>query len=702
MLTPKDVVFGSNKTVWWKCFACGNEWKASVSARYYGRGCKICGAKKGAKKNSLNAARVNSFVKNYPDLANEWNYEKNKELDINEFSSRSNKIVWWKCSFCGYEWEASFNSRTTKQGCPNCSLVGSSFSEQAVFFYVAKEFPDAISRDKSFGKELDIYIPSIKTAIEYDGFYYHNDKKSFEKENSKDRLCKKNGIRLIRIRDPKLPDTENSERINCIDTQGKNLNKAISQLLTILRSNNKQDIDVNRDEITIKSKFRQQLKENSIAKRNPELIEEWDDEKNQKLSPETTSYGSDTKVWWICKICGYNWRATVSSRANGTGCPCCANKVVVEGKNDISTKHPELLIEWDYQKNEKSPNQVLYLTNKKYWWKCNNGHSWQASPYTRITGKGCPVCNNRQVEKGFNDLATVCPQLAKEWNYEKNNVLKPDEVVFGSNKSVWWKCSVCGNEWEAIVSSRYYGRGCPKCAKQIRAITRSATYAKANNLEKKYPEIAKQWHPSKNGDLLPSMVSSSSNKKVWWLCPICGGEWQAAPNTRTSGSGCPICAGKKVKIGFNDLATTEPELANQWHPFKNGALTPQKITRGSNKKVWWLCETCGNEWESTIHNRLAGNGCPICGIKKARKTQRIQAAKLNNLVINYPNVASEWNYEKNEEPPENYACSSNKKVWWTCHFCGKIFESQISTRTRNGDRMGCPDCKRKQRKKTDS
>jgi hypothetical protein len=618
--SPSDYSCSSNEVVWWKCKKCGNEWQTSPSKRTCkkGTGCPLCASKQRGKNSSLKAALANSFVENYPEIAKEWDDDKNIGLNINEYSSKSNIKVWWKCSFCGNSWQATINKRTTGRGCPNCSIAGTSFSEQAVLFYVKKLFSDTVSRYNGFGMELDIYIPSIKTAIEYDGIYYHNSKRAIEKENKKDELCKENDIQLIRIRDPKLPDTKDAVRIDCKDIQGKHLNSAIAELLKYLDSNNNTDVNIEKDAIAIKSKFRQILSENSIAKKHPELLCEWDYDKNGNISPESITVGAKIKLWWKCKNCGYSWQADPSHRIRGRGCPLCSNKVVMPGINDMASHYPKLALQWYYEKNyPKKPNQVSCGSQKSVWWKCEKGHEWQASPYTRIKGGGCPVCSNKKVLKGYNDLLSKCPELAKEWNYNKNK-LNPDEVVYCSEKKAWWKCNTCGYEWESIISSRYYGRGCPECAKIKRGKTRSENYAKKNNFELNYPELAKQWHPTKNGDLLPSMVSNSSNKKVWWLCPICGNEWQATINTRTSGCGCAVCAGRKVKVGFNDLATTNPKLAEQWHPTKNGNITPQDVTRGSHKRVWWLCKECKNEWEATVHDRSSGRGCPKCAKEKRK------------------------------------------------------------------------------------
>ena len=510
-VSPKEVTCGSNKMVWWKCHKCGHEWQTTPNRRTgkNGTGCPVCAYKSAAKKNSLNAAKTNSFVKNYPDIAKEWDYEKNVGLDINEYSSKSNKRVWWKCSFCGNSWQTTINERASGRGCPNCTLAGTSFSEQTVLYYVKKIYPDAMSRYKELGMELDVFIPDIKTAIEYDGVYYHNSSHALEKENKKDELCKEHNIRLIRIRDSKLPDTKNSIRITCTDTGGKHLNKAIKSLLDLLDPGNNIIVDVDKDGIGIKAKYRESIKENCIANVKPELLEEWNYEKNLHINPETVSSGSDIKYWWKCKKCGYEWQATPYTRTSGRGCPCCAGLAVVPGINDFASHHPDLLKEWDYEKNTVSPDKVSCGSNKKVWWKCQKcGNSWQAAPYTRTNlGSGCPYCFGRLPIKGKTDLASQKPELLKDWDYEKN-AISPDGICCGSEKKVWWKCHICGYEWQASPSLRNAGGGCTKCLRKKAGKKKSLEAAKTNSLSEKYPQISEEWDYEKN-DTSPDKVSCS-------------------------------------------------------------------------------------------------------------------------------------------------------------------------------------------------
>jgi hypothetical protein len=124
--------------------------------------------------------------------------------------------------------------------------------------------------------------------------------------------------------------------------------------------------------------------------------------------------------------------------------------------------------EWNYEKNNiLTPKDVTPNSGKKVWWKCNKGHEWQATIASRNSGCGCPYCSGNRVLKGYNDLLTINPTLASEWNYEKNNGLTPMDVTPNSDKKVWWKCHN-EHEWQSSIGHRNRGRGCPECAKQRR------------------------------------------------------------------------------------------------------------------------------------------------------------------------------------------------------------------------------------------
>ena len=262
-----------------------------------------------------------------------------------------------------------------------------------------------------------------------------------------------------------------------------------------------------------------------------------------------------------------------------------------------------LMDEYNYAKNaDLDLDRITIGPNTKVWWKCSLGHEWEATVGSRNKGSGCPYCSNYKAWTGYNDLATVNPKLASEWNYERNCGLKPANVTAGSHKKVWWKCRE-GHEWQADIHSRNAGNGCPYCSGRF-------AVKGINDLQTINPTLAKEWDYEKNNGLTPSKVLPNSGKKVWWKCSK-GHAWQTTIYDRTNGNGCPYCSGKRVLKGYNDLQTINPELAKEWNYDRNGNLKPEDVTANNGKRVWWICNK-GHEWQAKIYHRNNGSGCPVC------------------------------------------------------------------------------------------
>ena len=161
------------------------------------------------------------------------------------------------------------------------------------------------------------------------------------------------------------------------------------------------------------------------------------------------------------------------------------------------------------------------------------------------------------------------PLLMSDW---KRNTLNPDTITLGSAKICYWKCSTCGHLWETPAYSRGSNNcGCPECAKKIRGQNKKKSSAQKNSFLENFPEIAREWHPTKNDEYNVENVSSFSNIKVWWLCSTCGNEWRTTVNHRTKeGNSCPKCSKEKSaknKIAFhakaNNFAVQYPEIAKE-------------------------------------------------------------------------------------------------------------------------------------------
>lgn len=381
-LKPEDFTPNSGKKVWWRCSQ-GHEWQATIHDRNGGKGCPYCSGRFAIKG-------YNDLQTINPLLAKEWNCEKNGNSKPENFTANSGIKVWWKCNK-GHEWQASIHNRNKGEGCPVCNSERSaSFPEYAIVYYLKKYGLDVLHSYREKGYELDVYIPSKRIAIEYDGYLWHKNKA--KKDLEKNKKSVKDGIKLYRIREG-LPSLDDSSIDYVVQRNQEDLSKILELLLSEIAETNV-DIDLKRDNIVIENFREHTEKETSLLLSNPEIVKEWNYEKNGNLKPEHFAANS----------------------------------------------------------------------NKRVWWKCSKGHEWQAGIATRNKGHKCPYCSGIKTIKGTNDLQTVNPILAKEWNYEKNQGLTPADVMANSGIKVWWRCNL-GHEWQATISNRNYGTGCPACYK---------------------------------------------------------------------------------------------------------------------------------------------------------------------------------------------------------------------------------------------
>ena len=286
--------------------------------------------------------------------------------------------------------------------------------------------------------------------------------------------------------------------------------------------------EMTRDEaiiLMVESNLQRSVMNNSLAEVHPELVSEWS-EKNLTLTPDDITFGSNKKVWWK-GACGHEWQASVKARSNGEKCPICSGARVMAGINDLATLESLLVKQWS-KKNKIKPTEVSIGSHKKVIWRCEKGHEWEAAVKSRTINKtGCPYCSHNKVLAGFNDLATLLPDIAAEWS-DRNYPLLPTQVTVFANRKAWWKCKDCGREWNTLISTRSGGSKCPYCSGYI--------FLKGfNDLQTTHPEIASEWS-EKNLPLKPDEVNAKSRKNVWWRCGKCGNEWKSVINARVKGT----------------------------------------------------------------------------------------------------------------------------------------------------------------------
>jgi uncharacterized Zn-finger protein len=323
------------------------------------------------------------------------------------------------------------------------------------------------------------------------------------------------------------------------------------------------------------------------------------------------------------------------------------------GVEDLKSKFPEVAAEaygWD-------PSQIFASSGKKLEWKCAQSHIFKASVLNRTYNRsGCPYCSGNKVLAGFNDLQTKYPELAKEahgWD--------PSQIGYGSGKKLSWKCER-NHIWEISPNQRTSNNsGCPYCLN-------NKVLPGFNDLVTSNPKLAAEangWDPTR--------IAEKSLKKKSWICSL-SHEWMASPADRSRGDGCPYCSGRKVLSGFNDLATTHPDLAQQAYGWD-----PKTVTFGSNITRKWICKS-DHIWSASPNTRSNGEtGCPYCSNQKV-------LAGFNDLKTTHPEIANQaygWD-------PSKLTYGSNKRVRWRCENGHKWVVSPAVRSGKNGS--GCPAC----------
>ena len=415
---------------------------------------------------------------------------------------------------------------------------------------------------------------------------------------------------------------------------------------------------------------------NDLVTTDPEGVKEWDYEKNT-IKPTEVFKSSEKMAWWICpKGHSYNMKIAYHSN-NGSRCPYCADIKALKGYNDLQTIDPEGAKEWDYEKNELGPDEVLPNSRKKVWWKCPNGHSYDMSLGWHYKGQRCPYCSNRRILTGFNDLVSTDPQGIKEWDFKKNTIDPTTVAKFNSQKA-WWICPK-GHSYEMQIANHSSGNRCPYCSGK-------KVLEGFNDIFSIYPEFKDEWDYEKNNELgiYPEEISSGSHTLVWWKCPN-GHKYESSPHIHSRGHKCPYCnSAKKVLIGFNDLLSQDPEGMKEWDYNKN-TIKPDEVLSCSSSNAWWICPK-GHSYEMPVGNHTNGQRCYFCSGVKVLSGFNDLITKDKEIGGEYGSI--EWDYEKNKESPDSISAFTNRKVWWICPK-GHSYSNAVCDHS-NGYR--CPYC----------
>lgn len=414
-----------------------------------------------------------------------------------------------------------------------------------------------------------------------------------------------------------------------------------------------------------------------MKKQLSELILEFDNTLNFPLTFDQLTTGRRNPVTWTCQTCRHSWLATVSNRLRGTECPRCTGIFPIPGESDLKFLFPSISNDWNYALNPKGPEEYLPHSNKRVSWVCENGHQWEDKINNRTTNNSpCPYCSGSRPIPKVNDLGTLFPWLKDQWDKDANGELTPENVFPKSNRRVGWICDQ-GHKWETKIYHRTDGQGCPYCAGQ-------KPIPGETDLETLEPAISRQWHPSQNGDRRPSEFTRFSHFGAMWLCDN-GHEYSAPIFRRSRGCGCPVCDGKSILPGVNDLSSRSPSLSKEWDWEKNTDDTPETVALHSNRKFYWVCQKCGHSWKASPNNRVAGKGCPNCA-------GHTVIPEINSFAAVNPQMIDQWDCEKNYPLTVwEVAAYDNRDYHWLCKN-GHSFSASPANRTKG---TACPYCQGK-------
>jgi hypothetical protein len=389
---PEYYLPGSGAVVWWTCKnGDDHKWKARIGSRAdvddaILNGCPFCAGRK--------PSGLYNLEHSYPNVASEWHYKLNAKLP-SEYTPSSQSNVWWVCEK-GHEWKSTIANRTSGRNCPTCSNK-SSRNEIRILTELKALFAEVLSRHKFGAYEVDIFIPELNTAVEYDGWYWHRN--SYDKDIKKQNKVNEKGVKLLRVRENPLPKV--TERDIFVDGAKPLVKSDLNKILNSICSDKEilssylsaKDFINEQDYKTYLDYFPNPFPDDSLAKRSPEIAKDWHPTKNSPLSPLNFSPGAGVSVWWKCKK-GHEWKSTINNRSK-RGCPYCSGRYATN-ETCMAVTHPDLAKLFHPTKNgNHSPENLKAGTGIKLWWICDKGHEWQRDGYSMKSLKSeekCPHC----------------------------------------------------------------------------------------------------------------------------------------------------------------------------------------------------------------------------------------------------------------------------------------------------------------------
>ena len=458
-----QITSGQRAPVLWKC-PLGHIYPAKVSNKLKGTGCPYCNHKKPIPNET-------DFKTLYPQIAAEWDYDANGDKRPEHYLPHCNHYFGWICKR-GHRFQARMNNRVNKKSpCPYCAEelpVPGENDAATLYPYLEEEWAD----DLNDGHRLSDYFPKsnkygmwrcrkghewrarIDHRTDGQGCPYCEGQKAIPEENS------------FAVLHPRMAmqwhPTKNNGRF-----PSEFLEFSHFEAIWICLKGHEYSMPVYRrsrgcgcsvcDGKKVLSGY------NDIESQAPRMALEWDDERNGDIKPSVVALHSNERYYWKCRKCGHQWMTSPNNRAKGTGCPACKRCCVDPMVNSLAVVNKNLASQWDSEQNAPlTPWDVAGYDNRDYWWLCDEGHSWQASPANRNRGTRCPYCAKKIPIPGKTDLASQNPELSKRLHPTKNGKKTAVDYFVDYTRNVWWECEQ-GHSFRASVRSMAAGWRCKVC-----------------------------------------------------------------------------------------------------------------------------------------------------------------------------------------------------------------------------------------------
>lgn len=596
---------GSHKKMDWKCSFCGNMWTTEIRVRAQkGCGCPHCNngdpisLDKPARRAPQKVKREYSLGYLYPELAEMWDNDKN-EYSAFDYKPRSAEEVHWVCQRCGHEFVSAISEvAATVHKCPKCALgFSSSFGEQLIYFACVEAYgkEEVRQRDTSLGFEIDVFIPSENLGIEYGAWHWHKDRQ--DEDIAKIASMKEQGIDILCVYDG-------------FETYQDAFNEPIAHAHKIFSKASREDYEELRDYLAAhlsigridwelvadKAKAAMHEKkipyEKTLEGKYPNVVDEWDYEKNYPITPDAVAAYSVQKYFFRCGK-GHSYLAMSKHKANRhDGCPICRHVMIQPGVNSFAAENPQLMPYWDWDKNDEDPDSIApvsSMTKKEWHWRCPEcQYEWETKQSFSIMKKQddiCPACEWRNFLLNIIDKVRfsirkfdyyVSPSLFEQGDIKdkmyrmklekfiRQTIIDNQYSIRGNNKflivetpNIYILVSKHGDAAQGIVHQCYILDE-PLGEKTLLDRKGKAAFTNVTPTDvsfgARHPELVPYWDWEKNENDPYDIPDNTQAQKTWyWKCPDCGHEWNTTRPVKRGGSLDFICRDCYIREQLSSL-----------------------------------------------------------------------------------------------------------------------------------------------------